>query len=43
VSPVDTLTFALVPTVLLLTAATASAVPARRATRVSPTVTLREE
>jgi predicted permease len=43
VSPFDTLTFALVPTVLLLTAATASAVPARRATRVSPTVTLREE
>jgi putative ABC transport system permease protein len=43
VSPVDTLTFALVPTVLLLTAAAASAVPARRATRVSPTVTLREE
>jgi hypothetical protein len=43
VSPFDLATFVAVPTVLLTTAVVASVVPARRAARVSPIVTLREE
>ena len=43
VSPFDLLTFALVPGVLLGAAVLASTIPARRATRASPAVTLREE
>jgi ABC-type antimicrobial peptide transport system permease subunit len=43
VSPFDLTTFVAVPTVLLTTAVVASVVPARRAARVSPIVTLREE
>jgi len=43
VGPFDLLTFALVPAVLLGAVVLASVIPARRATRVSPAVTLREE
>jgi predicted permease len=43
VSPFDPLTFVLVPAVLVGAALLASAVPARRAARISPTDALREE
>ncbi len=42
-SPVDGLTFGLVPLVLVTAAATASYLPARRATRVEPMTALRAE
>lgn len=43
VDPLDPLALTVAPTLMLGTAIAASLVPARRATRVSPTVTLREE
>jgi ABC-type antimicrobial peptide transport system permease subunit len=43
VEPVDAPTFVSVPVLLSLTALVASLLPATRATRVSPAVTLREE
>ena len=43
VSPYDPVTFALVPAVLAAAVLLASLAPARRATRVSPAATLREE
>lgn len=43
VAPLDPLAMGVAPASLLAAAAVASVVPARRATRVSPTVTLREE
>ncbi len=43
VSTTDATTFAVVPLVLIATAAIASYVPARRATRVEPVVALRDE
>jgi ABC-type antimicrobial peptide transport system permease subunit len=43
VSATDAMTFALVPVVLIATAALASYLPALRATRVDPIVALRDE
>ena len=43
ISTTDILTFAIVPTILILVALLASVVPARRATRVDPVVALRDE
>jgi ABC-type antimicrobial peptide transport system permease subunit len=43
VSPVDPLTFAVIPLLLLAVALLASVLPARRATRVSPIAALRAE
>ena len=43
ISTTDVLTFAIVPTILILVALLASVVPARRATRVDPVVALRDE
>ncbi len=43
VSPRDPWTFAAIPTLLMVFAGVASLVPARRATRVAPTVALRHE
>ena len=43
VGPRDLFTYALAPAVLLLTAAAASYLPARRATRVDPVIALRAE
>jgi ABC-type lipoprotein release transport system permease subunit len=43
VSPYDPVTLVLVPLVLVSAVLLASVVPARRATRVSPVATLREE
>ena len=43
ISTTDVLTFAIVPTMLILVALLASVVPARRATRVDPVVALRDE
>jgi putative ABC transport system permease protein len=43
VEPVDPLTFAVVTTLLMLTAASATAIPALRAARVDPVVALRDE
>ena len=42
VSSFDLLTFALVPTGLFVTSVIASVIPARRAARVSPIMTLRK-
>jgi ABC-type antimicrobial peptide transport system permease subunit len=43
VQPIDPITFALVPVVLMVTAAIAVAVPAWRASRVDPVVAFRTE
>jgi len=43
VSPLDPVTFAVVPIVLIVTALTASFIPARRATHADPLETLRQE
>jgi ABC-type antimicrobial peptide transport system permease subunit len=43
VSATDVLTFAIVPVMLIATAVIATYIPALRATRVDPTVALREE
>jgi len=43
VSPIDPLTFVVVPTVLAVIAATASLIPAARSSRVSPTVAIRSD
>jgi ABC-type antimicrobial peptide transport system permease subunit len=42
-SPYDLVTWVLVPATLMVAVALASTIPARRATRVSPAATLREE
>jgi ABC-type lipoprotein release transport system permease subunit len=43
VSTTDMLTFSIVPIILIVTALLATYIPALRATRVDPTVALREE
>ena len=43
VSPIDPITFIAAPALLLVVAAMASYIPAARAARVNPTVTLRSE
>jgi ABC-type antimicrobial peptide transport system permease subunit len=43
VSTTDLMTFSIVPAVLMATAVLATYIPALRATRVDPTVALREE
>jgi len=43
ISPVDPLTFVLIPSILLAVSLAAAALPARRASRVEPVIVLREE
>jgi macrolide transport system ATP-binding/permease protein len=43
ISPVDPLTFVLIPSILLAVSLAAAALPARRASRVEPAIVLREE
>jgi ABC-type lipoprotein release transport system permease subunit len=43
VSPIDPLTFVAIPVLLVLVALLASFIPAQRATRVDPTVSLHSE
>jgi len=43
ISATDVLTFSIVPVMLIATAVLATYIPALRATRVDPTVALREE